>query len=98
MPSGYSRTVNFAVVGIQSDDGLEEALGYLALYPPRTAQDAKLFRTRTYDATIVITGSNFNAVTYVGKFAFEGSDYTGTGVVTRYPHWTEGPSKTSRGR
>jgi hypothetical protein len=99
VPSGFARNVNFAVIGIQREGGkLGDAWGYLALYPPRVAQDATLFfHMFSYHAWIVVTGSNFDAITYEGKLKVteeDEPDDKGGYVRTRTLHWTIPPVRT----
>jgi hypothetical protein len=73
IPAGFSRCVNFAVVGDlpQFDHRNRQGWAYLALYPTRMAREAVLYVGLSYDVLIVVTGSNFDALAYVGRLRFE---------------------------
>jgi hypothetical protein len=79
VPAGFSRDVNLAVldeaefVDLDDTDDHERRrlrVAYLALYPKRLVRTAGLHENRTYEVGITVTGSNFDAVRYVGHLAF----------------------------
>lgn len=95
VPSGFARSVSFAVVGQEAGD-VTNAWGYLALYPTRMAKDASLLSVLGYKASIVVTGSNFDALTYEGELRFteeDEPDDRGGHVRTRTLHWTKPPMR-----
>ena len=94
VPSGHSRNVNFAVVGVLEDEHgkLTDRWAYLALYPPRFAEASWLVFGVDYAATLVVTGSNFDAITYRGNLAFSETDEDG--VRLRSLEWSAPPTRT----
>jgi hypothetical protein len=92
VPSGHSREVNFAVVQVLTDEHGRptDQWGYLAVYPPRFAKNRVLFSGHKYTATLVVTGANFDAITYRGELAF--SEEREAGVLLRSLRWSKPPA------
>jgi hypothetical protein len=71
VPPGFARGVNLAVLSEPNDEDRRiRDVAYLALYPTRLAHKRRLHEGRTYEVSITATGSNFDAVSYIGHLAF----------------------------
>jgi hypothetical protein len=107
VPSGYSRRVYFAILGSQSgieaklspimlepqDGDSGEPWGALAIYPARQAK-AMFDASSEYYIEIVVTGSNFDALTYQGTIGFrdDSEEVQEAPVPTVTLQWLEGPN------
>jgi hypothetical protein len=98
VPSGHTRAVYFVLMG--NTDSIAEKLGldrpayraYAALVVPVRTSVLWLQAGHTWDITLVITGANFNAVTYQGKVQT-------TLRADRFACvWTEGPKQVHKAK
>lgn len=112
VPAGFSREVFFltfghpdAVVAGLYDDGGEppsdpdaERLAILATFPARRSR-AMWLKAGTYAVTFFITGSNFDAVTYMGHFKLGRSlfEREGSSMVRQTFRWTSSPARRPAG-
>jgi hypothetical protein len=84
VPPGFGREVNLAVLVEPDQDRHPRSVSYLALYPTRLAKEARLLAAETYEVSIVATGSNFDAVSYVGHLSFGPLDDEDGDIVVRW--------------
>lgn len=111
VPPGFSREVFFLTFGhsasifeamypdgaSEPDDPNAELLGIIATFPARRSR-AQWIKAGTYAVTFVVTGSNFDAVTYVGQFKIGRETFEGDGrsMVRQTFGWTTEPARRTQ--
>jgi hypothetical protein len=100
VPAGYSRRVSFAVIerSEQPDDRGRIHWGFLATVPSRQMRLSTMPDDLAYEAFVVVTGSNFDALTFRGVLKFEdGLEPETPGerptLPTKSLVWSRGPER-----
>jgi hypothetical protein len=100
VPAGFSRLVNLAAIGPPQSyrpwgkQVWPDEWGYVAICPLDLAlRRSTVHLGRKHETRIVVTGSNFDAIRFVGTFTLTDKDWNEDGYVTsmRVFEWIDEP-------